>query len=63
MFVIFWNYRGETQKTTEDADAYLGVQSSHFKFKARNFKIPLKKKKRKENNFGWKFLYMKVKSV
>lgn len=57
MFVIFWNYRGETQKTTEDADAYLGVQSSHFKFKARNFKIPLKKKKKRKQLWLEIFIY------
>lgn len=45
MFVILWNYQGETQKTTEDTNAYLGVQSSHFKFKARNFKTFTIKKK------------------
>lgn len=57
MFVIFWNYWGETQKTTEDADAYLGVQSSHFKFKARNFKIPLKKKKKRKQLWLEIFIY------
>mgnify|MGYP001855409344 CR=1 FL=1 len=45
MFVILGNYQGETQKTTEDTNAYLGVQSSHFKFKARNFKTFTIKKK------------------